>query len=200
VSTVDPRLVSALRTQLARRGAAARVGWKVGRGDSERIGGSIAVGHLTAATVVDPGGTYRDGGNDLHADAEVALELGTHRTIAGYRIALEIVDLETLANPEAIVEANIFHRAVAFGELSTRRPNHAHSALTINGEVRDTAKVEEDFDQTLETVDRILAAVHEQLAPGDRIITGSIVQVPIESGDDVAAEIEGLGRVELAVG
>ena len=61
----DPRLASALRRQLARRpDAARRVGWKVGRGDRERIGGEIVVGHLTSATLLEPGGSYgsRDAG------------------------------------------------------------------------------------------------------------------------------------------
>lgn len=199
MTRVDPRLVSALRTQLGHRGTGERIGWKVGRGDAERIGDSIAVGHLSSATVLAPGATYRHGGSELHADAEVALELAGERTIEGYRPALEIVDLARWGGAEAIVAANIFHRAVAFGGLSLERPSAVRGALVVNGHVVDAAIVEEDFDRTVETVGRILAAVGERLAAGDRIITGSIVQVPVGSGDEVAAEIDGLGRVEVSV-
>jgi 2-keto-4-pentenoate hydratase len=40
----------------------------------------------------------------------------------------------------------------------------------------------------------------ERLRPGDRIITGSIVQAPPAPGDRVAADLGPLGRVELAIG
>lgn len=199
MSAIDPRLVSALRAQLARRGAGARVGWKVGRGDAERIGGSIVVGHLTSATLLDRGAVYRKRGGALHADAEVALELGDDAAIGGYRVALELVDLAERGDAEAIVASNVFHRGVAFGGLSRARPNGLRGALIVNGELRDAAPIDEDFDDTVQTVARILAAVDERLSAGDRIITGSIVQVAVESGDAVAAEIEGLGRVEVSI-
>jgi 2-keto-4-pentenoate hydratase len=110
---VDPRLVGALAVQLERwraalRGGAERVGWKLGMGDGERIGDEVAVGHLTSATLLDPGATYGGGGDvALHADAEVALWLGRDvppgadpvavaEAIAGYGVALEVVDLGDL--------------------------------------------------------------------------------------------------------
>ena len=40
------------------REGAERVGWKLGVGERERIGGELAVGHLTSATRLDPGATY----------------------------------------------------------------------------------------------------------------------------------------------
>ena len=54
MSEVDPRLVTALRAQLARRSSASRVGSKVGAGTRESIGGEIAVGHLTSGTLLEP--------------------------------------------------------------------------------------------------------------------------------------------------
>jgi 2-keto-4-pentenoate hydratase len=39
----------------------------------------------------------------------------------------------------------------------------------------------------------------ERLAEGDRVITGSIVQVPIQRGDEVAADLGALGSVRLTV-
>jgi hypothetical protein len=130
---VDPRLAAALTTQLERWRAtlsagALRVGWKLGVGDSERIGEGPAVGHLTSATQLEPGSMYRERGDAwLHGDAEVGIELGVdlepnadrdaaRRAIAGYGAALELVDLGALPDdPEEVVAANVFHRAFAPG-------------------------------------------------------------------------------------
>jgi 2-keto-4-pentenoate hydratase len=45
----------------------------------------------------------------------------------------------------------------------------------------------------------VLAAVGERLRAGDRIITGLVVQVPIRPGDEVAAELDGLGAAHLTI-
>lgn len=79
---IDARLAAALAVQLEQwratlRAGADRVGWKLGMGDRERIGDEVAIGYLTSATLLDPGGAYHAGcDGDLHADAEVAFELG----------------------------------------------------------------------------------------------------------------------------
>ncbi len=139
---VDPRLASALAVQLRRRrlaleGGAEHVGWKLGVGARERIGTGPAVGHLTSATQLATGGAYRAGeALELHADAEVALELGRDvspdtdersagQAIAGYGAALEIVDLGAPDDAEAIVAANVFHRAFAFGRMQPSLPSGA---------------------------------------------------------------------------
>ena len=46
---------------------------------------------------------------------------------------------------------------------------------------------------------RLLAAMGERLLPGDRVITGSVVQVPVGPGHLVGAELGPLGRVELSI-
>jgi 2-keto-4-pentenoate hydratase len=46
---------------------------------------------------------------------------------------------------------------------------------------------------------RIVAAVGERLQAGDRIITGSVVQVGLEPGDEVIAELGALGRLRLVI-
>jgi hypothetical protein len=199
MTAVDPRLVSALREQLWRRPSNAhRVGWKVGRGDRERIGDEIAVGHLTSATVLRSGGVYADGAR-LHADAEIALELGDGQAISGYGASLEIVDLELAGDAQAVVESNIFHRAVAFGPIVGTLPTPIDAKLVVNGLVRAAAPVVEDFAATLLKVARILGAAGETLRAGDRVITGSVVQVPIAAGDDVVADFGALGRVQVAI-
>jgi hypothetical protein len=200
MSGVDRRLVSALREQLSRR-SGDRVGWKLGVGDRERIGGHIAVGHLSSATVFEPGAVYSQGGRSLHADAEIVVEIGSDEEIAAYGTALELVDLGTPPDdPCAVVVENVFHRAVAFGSMTSQRPSALTGSLVVNGEVRATAEADADLDERLAEARRILAAVGEQLRPGDRVITGSVVQVPVEPGDEVVADLGPLGRAWLSVG
>jgi hypothetical protein len=200
MADVDPRLIAAIRRQLANRPDAARIGWKVGRGDRERIGGGIVIGHLTEATLLDQNGTYDGGGAALHADAEVALHIGDSGAIAAYGAALEIVDLGGDGDAETIVANNVFHRAVAFGDPARGLPHDCRGALFVDGVLRADAAVRESFEQTLRVVARILSAVGERLRSGDRVITGSVVQVAVAGGDLVAADFGALGRVEVAIG
>jgi 2-keto-4-pentenoate hydratase len=46
---------------------------------------------------------------------------------------------------------------------------------------------------------RLLGAVQERLRPGDRVITGSVVQVQVQQGDDVVADFGLLGRVQVSL-
>jgi 2-keto-4-pentenoate hydratase/2-oxohepta-3-ene-1,7-dioic acid hydratase in catechol pathway len=201
VTPVDPRLVAAIERQLRRR-TGQRVGWKLGIGDRERIGDHIAVGHLTAATRLDPGAWYAPAdGADLHADAEVAVEIGPGGRIAAYGAALELVDLSAPPDtPEEVVAANLFHRAVAFaptwGELP---PEGVEARLLVNGEVRDAGRSAPDLAEKVRAAAEILAAVREALEPGDLVITGSVVQVAVAPGDRVEADLGELGSVSLQV-
>lgn len=207
VSGVDPRLVAALERQLEQRRellsrGAGRVGWKLGIGDRERIGDEVAVGHLTSATRLEPGATYTaQEGEVLHADAEVAVEMGADGGIAGWGTALELVDLRSLPDtPEDIVAANVFHRAVAFAPTRPGPPPAGvEGRLVVNGDVRDAARSATDLTHKLRAAARVLAAVGEALEPGDLVITGSVVQVPVAPGDEVEAELGELGRVRLRV-
>jgi hypothetical protein len=200
VSEVDARLVSALRRQLASRPAGAtRIGWKVGSGNGERIGGEIAVGHLTSATTLEDGSTYRGGGDDLHADVELAVELGDDGAIARYGAALEVVDLAGEESPEEVVAANVYHRAVAFGPFRETSPPGLEGSLDVNGKRRAAGAAPADVVERVAAVTRVLAAVGERLQPGDRVITGLIVNTPIAAGDEVVADLGALGRVTLRI-
>jgi 2-keto-4-pentenoate hydratase len=199
---IVPRLKAALDRQLQGRrrdldAGAGRVGWKLGVGDEERIGDGPVIGYLTTATVLDAGSTYsvgRDG--DPRADAEVAVEIGPGGAIAGYRAALELVDLSGTDDPVEIVAANVFHRAVAFG------PRHANlrapsGRVLVNGTAAACSPAEADYESLVARTGELLAAMGERLESGDLLITGAIVQVPIASGDRVIAEVEPLGSVRL---
>ena len=219
MQAVDAQLRAALLEQLARRretlaAGAERVGWKLGVGERESIGGSIAVGYLTSATRLEPDGTYRvEGlGVELRADVELAVELRgevnpeadaklLREVIAGYAVALEIVDLApVLAEAEAVVARNVFHRAVAIGPMRSKLPTESLRATArVNGEVRETAQAEIDLAERLLAAARILEAVGERMIGDDVIITGSIVQIPIVAGDQIAADLGSLGSVRLRV-
>ncbi len=218
MTQIDPRLTAALTAQLEHRRAVLRqghkhVGWKLGVGDRERIGGQFAIGYLTSATQIAAGGDYLadDGGQDLRADAEIAVQLtsevdpGADTTtaaaaVASYAAALEIVDLAPLPDePGSVVVTNVFHRGVAFGKLEKKLDTDLEAKLIVNGDVRDAAPVPDDLPDRIRAAAGLLTSVGEQLQAGDRIITGSIVQVPIEVGDEVVADLGSLGAVSVRI-
>jgi 2-keto-4-pentenoate hydratase len=51
----------------------------------------------------------------------------------------------------------------------------------------------------VQIVARLLEPMGERLRPGDRIFAGSETQVAVAPGDEVAAEIDGLGRVAVSL-
>jgi 2-keto-4-pentenoate hydratase len=193
LTAIHPRIVTALQAQLRRRPAGAqRVGWKAGYGIEEveaLIGSTPVPGHLTTATLVGPAATIRCS----HADVEVVVTVGSDQL----GVALELVDL---ARPpggvEALVESNVMHRGFVLGPTGTT-PGEAR--LVVNGEVRAAAPARADHRATVEGLARVLEAVGERLEPGDRILTGSVVQVPVAPGDHVVAEIDGLGCAETTL-
>jgi 2-keto-4-pentenoate hydratase len=199
MSDVDPRLVAALERQLRQR-TGKRVGWKLGIGDRERLGDEIAVGHLSSATLLQSGDSYTpEDGEALYADAEVAVEIGADGQIAGYGAALELVDLRAPPNtPEDVVAQNVFHRVVAFGPFTSRLPT-GEARLVVDGELRDEGRSSADLVARLREAARILEAVGEALKAGDRVITGSVVQVPVAPGEAVEADLGELGSVRLQV-
>jgi 2-keto-4-pentenoate hydratase len=213
---VDPRLVAALEEQLRRRRVlldrgARHVGWKLGMGNRERIGGNIAVGHLTSATVVPTGAHVRLADGKLRADAEAFVELGAPivggsdadpvtAAIRGYGPALEVVDLAPLpGEPGSIVATNVFHRAVAFGDLRHAAPDGVEAVILVNGKLRDSAAAPDDLPERIARAAAVLAAVGDAFEAGDRIITGSVVQVPFELGDEIVADFRSFGSVRLDV-
>jgi 2-keto-4-pentenoate hydratase len=211
-------LAAALSAQLEQwratlEAGAYRVGWKLGIGDAERIGDEPAIGHLTSATLLEPGATYRGtSGAALHVDAEVALEIGrdvapdadavtARRAIAAYASALEVVDLATSdERAEAVIAGNVFHRAVAFGQWQAELPPaRFEGRLVVDGDVRAAATAQNDVTDCVCAAARLLDAVDERLRAGDRLITGSVVQVPVKPGDGVVADFGVLGGVRVEI-
>ncbi len=202
------------RRELLHAGAE-HLGWKLGVGERESIGGSIAVGYLTSATCLEAGDAYRIDGldTDLRADVELAVELGcdleadaqvdtARAAIAGYRVALELVNLApALTDARAVVATNVFHRAVIFGARRRRLgEGSVRATARVNAEERATGELMTDVAGRLLAAARVLGAVGERLRPGDWVITGSIVQIAVGAGDLVEGELGDLGsaRVEIA--
>jgi 2-keto-4-pentenoate hydratase len=216
MAAADPRLVSALTEQLARRqvtlaGGARHVGWKLGMGDAERIGQGPVVGHLTSATQLEPDAAFVTSDDAwLHADVELTAVIGRDigaggdvaAAIGGWAVALELVDLgQGGDDPEAIVAANVFHRAFALGPTlpsADLPPEGLTGSLSVNGKILASAAVA-DVEGRLAAAARILSAVGESLRAGDRVITGSIVQEPVRLGDALVADLGPLRSVALRV-
>jgi 2-keto-4-pentenoate hydratase len=217
VSAVDPRLLAALKKQLrarddALRRGAHRIGWKLGMGKRESVGGHIAVGYLTSETVLPAGSSYAavDDGH-LHADAEAVVALGSgiepsstvndiSDAILSYGAALEIVDLATLpGEPEAVVAGNVFHRAVLLTAWPDRPQARPEVRLSVNRRVGEAGLWPDDLPERIAQAAELLGAVGERFQAGDRLITGSIVQVPIAIGDEVEAEFAGYETIRVSV-
>jgi 2-keto-4-pentenoate hydratase len=211
---LDPCLRSALETQLetreaALRGGAVHVGWKLGMGERESIGGRIAVGFLTSATILRSDRYLPPEGVNLHADAEVLLELGADvkasggreevvKAISRYGAALELVDLAPReGEPEAIVAGNVFHLAVAIAEREVVPSSGRGVTITVDGEPRGVGSWPGCLPERLVEAAEILEAVGQQFRRGDKVITGSIVQVPVGDGSHVEASFG--GGVTIAV-
>jgi hypothetical protein len=208
-----PRWPSARRLAEDDACGATRVGWKLGLGEGERIGRGPVVGHLTSATELQPGSTFRAlGAVALKADAEIGLKLAADiypdadrdaalEAIAGYGAALELVDLGApAAGPEEVVAANVDHRAFAFGPVDGSWPvAGVDASLIINGECTASGAAVQDIADLVCSVAAILGFMGERLQAGDRMIMGSIVQVSVAPGDEVIAELGALGRVQLTV-
>jgi 2-keto-4-pentenoate hydratase len=69
----------------------------------------------------------------------------------------------------------------------------------LDGGLRASAAAPPDYADLLLAVAALLNALGEQLQAGDRMIMGSVMQVPIAAGDDVIADLGTLGRVGLTI-
>jgi 2-keto-4-pentenoate hydratase len=199
---LHPRVHAALLVQLERREAALsagarHVGWKIGGAIAEidaLTGGAPVVGYLTTATVVPAGGVHdASGAQELRAETELL--------IAGDRlgVALELVDV---ARPpggmEAIVAGNVFHRALVLGATRSAAAG-AQARLWIDGALRAAAPVSTDIAATLARVSALLATVGVRLQRGDHVLAGALTHVPVAAGQEIWAEIDGLGRVAVTI-
>jgi 2-keto-4-pentenoate hydratase len=101
---------------------------------------------------------------------------------------------------EAIVAANVFHRAAVLGPArSGGLPPAACARLWIDGELAEIAPVTTNIPATIAHVAGLLAGLGEQLQAGDVILAGSLTHAPLPAGGAITAEIDGIGRVQATV-
>lgn len=220
----DPRVLAGLERQLDERRLALetgeRIGWKIGfnvPAAQERLGIERSViGTLTADRVLAPGGSFPTAGaTAVHAEVEVAIVIGApvagdadaqagRAAIAGYGAAIEIVDFDSpIDDVERIVAANVFHRAVVFGDDKVAELPSSSAAVSIDGaergRVADLATAVGDPAAIVLLVAEALAACDERLEDGDRIIAGALVPpLAVDAGERLLFDAGALGRVEVA--
>jgi 2-keto-4-pentenoate hydratase len=158
---------------------------------------------LTSATRLHAGAVFpAEGANELRVDAELAVEIGVDGEPARFGAALELVDIARPPDDfESIVAGNVWHRAFALGPLrSEPPPGVVRARVLIDGEVVESGERRVDPGETARIARELLGAAGERLEPGDCIIAGSLIQVPVAPGDEVAADLGELGQVNVKVG
>jgi 2-keto-4-pentenoate hydratase len=190
VSDDAQRVLLARRSHEIAAGARHR-GWKLGR-ELPGVEG-IAFGYLTDATELDDGAHY--GGpwtSTLRGETELAIVVGQ-----GLAVALELVDVAR--TPDGAIVANSFHRAVAYGP-TVNDPSIGTASLTIDGRRHIADRDPHEPSEVLRSLARMLARVGERLRPGDRVLCGSVVHLPVPPGAFLTAQITGLGEVSMRLG
>jgi 2-keto-4-pentenoate hydratase len=193
------------RREILGQGAEA-IGWKVGFNISaaqEKLGiDAPLAGFLSSDGLLEDGAEVSLDGGPVVVESEVAVELGPDaRSIVALLPALEVADPPDLdQDVETILAGNIFHRAVAFGpRVETNEPGGGR--VLVNGEVEHVmapGETSAHLEEMVEAVRKRLAAVDEDMLPGQRIITGVLAPPHVaHPGDRVRLELDGLGGVEL---
>ena len=182
------------------------IGWKIGFNISaaqQKLGiDAPLAGFLSSNGLLEDGAEVSLSDGPVVIESEVAVELGDDaRSIVALLPALEVADpLDLDQDVEAILARNIFHRAVAFGpRVETNEPGAGR--VLVNGEVEHVMAPGETgahLEEMVEAVWSRLAAVDEDMLPGQRIITGVLAPPHVaHPGDRVRLELDALGGVEL---
>jgi len=228
--TIDQNVLSsAMKVQLHQwkkvtDSGAKRVGWKIGfnaLADQQRMKLlSPVIGFITDNTVLVSGDGYA--ANDLSKvmlEAEVAIcmkrDVSVGETqeqlkdaIAGYAAAIEIVDVAKCEHDiVSILEGNVFHERVIFGEMKQNCPeltaSQVKTSVSVNQQLvreGDSERYPDDFTDVLRVVSDTLNQQGEVLKAGDWIIAGSItVPVEVKAGDQVEVNIEPLGQLTVTI-
>jgi 2-keto-4-pentenoate hydratase len=202
-----------MRALLARRDAALvagaqPVGWKIGFNTpaiQEHFGLTEAVvGYLTDAGVSADGSTIALAGWGAPAvEVELAIRVGADGAVGGLAPALELVDLDiSFDDIEPVLAGNICHRGVVFGdEVPGVDPWAVRATVTKNGEMAAEGRIAEEPAATVAFVRSFLDDHGAALAPGDRIIAGSMVApLAVGPGDRLEVGFGPLGRLVLDFG
>jgi 2-keto-4-pentenoate hydratase len=200
---MDERVERGMRRQLASI-PADRIGWKMALNAPaimEALGlEEPALGWLSRAQVAD-GEHSLAGSTQPAVEPELLLEAGADGGVARIGVALEVVDLDrSLDDVEEVIAANIFHRAVAPGDLGpVTEPGEA--VFSLNGQERARIGEFEPAAQTLAFVGRFLGELGEELRPGDLVIAGALAPAaPVADGDVAELEVGRVGAISLRFG
>ena len=199
-----------MRVMLAGReaalaGGATPVGWKIGFNTpaiQQHFGlRQAVVGYLLDTGLFPDGATVRLAGWSAPAvEVEVAVRVGDDGAVAGLAPALELVDLDiSFDDIEPVLAANICHRGVIFGdEVPGVDPWSMIATVTRAGDTVAEGRLVEDPAVTALFVRSYLEGHGASLAPGDRIIAGSVVApIAVAAGDELDVSFGPLGRLTV---
>lgn len=214
-SEVSAAVSRGMRALLARRdaeltGGALPIGWKIGFNTpaiQEHFGLSESVvGYLTDAGLTPDGGKVSLAGWTAPAvEVELAIRVGLDLGVAGLAPALELVDLGVpFDDIEVVLAHNICQRGVVFGaEVPGGDPwavvasVHKHTSDGLSPVIAE-GQLSEDPATTAKFVRSYLSAHDALLAPGDRIIAGSLVPpVSVAPGDEFQVAFGEFGELSV---
>ncbi|HUF57008.1 MAG TPA: fumarylacetoacetate hydrolase family protein [Thermohalobaculum sp.] len=167
---------------------------------------------------LDPSGVfpYPPRSGDVHFEVEMAVALKSGGTgipaaaaishVWGYGIALDMTrrdlqaQMKKMGRPWEIGKA--FERSAPVSALTPAEtcghPSEGRIALGVDGVLRQ----EGNLDQMIWKVPEMISYLSDyfELGPGDVILTGTPAGVgPVERGQTMTAEVEGLGALEVRV-
>jgi 2-keto-4-pentenoate hydratase len=224
----DERVRRGMEAQLARRrealdGGDEPLGWKVGFGTPsafERFGTSAPMtGYLLRSGVVEEGRPVSiSGWSNPALEAEVAVHMASdlpaggdadaaRAAIGGLGPAFELVDLDpSVEEVDAVLEANIFQRAVVLGAPGEGvAPADLSATLQRTGEdaveIDDPQAAAGEVVAIVRHVADVLGAFGERLRAGEIVITGALTPppIPVSAGERFDYELRPLGRMSIAL-
>jgi fumarylpyruvate hydrolase len=154
---------------------------------------------------------YPSATNNLHHEVELVLAIGAQgcprsdqeawALVAGYAVGNDLTrrDLQAICKQKSLPWeiAKAFEQSAVVGPLTLTqaRIERGRIALWVNGQI----KQESDLSDMVFSIPEILIelAKYFELKPGDLVFTGTPAGVgPLLVGDQVRAEIEGVGTLE----
>lgn len=122
--------------------------------------------------------------------------------IAGYTCGNDFSNTSDMQEELDVFRGKIFDGSATLGPVIASPeevPDDAAIRLSVNGSTRQDSTIDEMIFSVQEIISEISQYV--SLLPGDVILTGTPAGVePVDRGDDVEIEIEGIGTLEFSVG
>jgi 2-keto-4-pentenoate hydratase len=187
---------------------AEHLGWKVGFGSPAGMAAlgldRPVVGYLTKGRLLEPGSTVSVAGWTRGViEAEIAAYVGPGLVVDGWALAVELADVDhPPTEVEEIVAGNVYHRHVLLGGRVATLPGDRGVRVRLDGhEVAATSDPDAlvgELGWVLDTTASTLAAAGNELAPGDVVITGSMIP-PMDVAPGQLWEVSAPGLGSIAV-